>query len=23
TLQHGIQNLLKHFVPDVVEVRPM
>jgi Fe-S cluster biogenesis protein NfuA len=22
TLQHGIQNLLKHFVPDVVEVRP-
>ena len=23
TLKHGIQNLLKHFVPDVVEVRPM
>jgi Fe-S cluster biogenesis protein NfuA len=23
TLQHGIQNLLRHFVPDVVEVRPM
>lgn len=23
TLQHGIQNLLKHFIPDVVEVRPM
>jgi Fe-S cluster biogenesis protein NfuA len=23
TLQLGIQNLLKHFVPDVVEVRPM
>ncbi|NVN85631.1 MAG: NifU family protein [Rhodopseudomonas sp.] len=23
TLQHGIQNLLKHFVPDVVEVRPI
>jgi Fe-S cluster biogenesis protein NfuA len=23
TLQHGIQNLLKHFVPDVVEVQPM
>ena len=23
TLRHGIQNLLKHFVPDVVEVRPM
>jgi Fe-S cluster biogenesis protein NfuA len=22
TLQHGIQNLLRHFVPDVVEVRP-
>ncbi len=22
TLKHGIQNLLKHFVPDVVEVRP-
>ena len=23
TLRHGIQNLLKHNVPDVVEVRPM
>ena len=23
TLQPGIQNLLRHFVPDVVEVRPM
>ena len=23
TLQHGIQNLLKHFVPDVTEVRPI
>jgi len=23
TLKHGIQNLLHHFVPDVVEVRPM
>jgi Fe-S cluster biogenesis protein NfuA len=23
TLRHGIQNLLRHFVPDVVEVRPM
>ena len=23
TLQHGIQNLLKHFIPDVVEVRPV
>ena len=23
TLRHGIQNLLKHYVPDVVEVRPM
>ncbi|HTO60338.1 MAG TPA: NifU family protein, partial [Bradyrhizobium sp.] len=23
TLQHGIQNLLRHFVPEVVEVRPM
>jgi Fe-S cluster biogenesis protein NfuA len=22
TLKHGIQNLLKHYVPDVVEVRP-
>ena len=22
TLQHGIQNLLRHFVPDVTEVRP-
>jgi Fe-S cluster biogenesis protein NfuA len=23
TLRHGIQNLLKHYVPDVIEVRPM
>jgi Fe-S cluster biogenesis protein NfuA len=23
TLRHGIQNLLKHYVPDVVEVRPI
>ena len=23
TLKHGIQNLLKHFVPEVIEVRPM
>jgi Fe-S cluster biogenesis protein NfuA len=23
TLRHGIQNLLKHYVPDVVEVRPV
>ena len=23
TLQHGIQNLLRHFVPDVQEVRPI
>jgi len=23
TLRHGIQNLLRHFVPDVQEVRPM
>ena len=23
TLKHGIQNLLRHFVPGVVEVRPM
>src|SRR5665213_1751088 len=23
TLQHGIQNLLKHFVPDITEVRPV
>ena len=23
TLQHGIQNRLRHFVPDVQEVRPM
>ena len=23
TLRHGIQNLLKHYVPEVVEVRPM
>ena len=22
TLQHGIQNLLRHYLPDVVEVRP-
>ncbi|UTD27165.1 NifU family protein [Bradyrhizobium sp. WD16] len=22
TLKHGIQNLLRHFVPDVIEVRP-
>jgi Fe-S cluster biogenesis protein NfuA len=22
TLQHGIQNLLRHFIPDVTEVRP-
>src|SRR6266496_3857078 len=22
TLRHGIQNLLRHFLPDVVEVRP-
>jgi Fe-S cluster biogenesis protein NfuA len=22
TLRHGIQNLLRHYVPDVVEVRP-
>src|SRR5919202_7124285 len=22
TLKHGIQNLLRHFVPDVTEVRP-
>jgi Fe-S cluster biogenesis protein NfuA len=22
TLRHGIQNLLKHYVPDVIEVRP-
>jgi Fe-S cluster biogenesis protein NfuA len=22
TLQHGIQNLLRHYIPDVVEVRP-
>ena len=22
TLRHGIQNLLKHYVPEVVEVRP-
>jgi Fe-S cluster biogenesis protein NfuA len=22
TLKHGIQNLLRHFVPDIVEVRP-
>jgi Fe-S cluster biogenesis protein NfuA len=23
TLRHGIQNLLRHYVPDVVEVRPL
>jgi len=23
TLRHGIQNLLRHYVPDVVEVRPI
>jgi Fe-S cluster biogenesis protein NfuA len=23
TLRHGIQNLLRHFIPDVVEVRPV
>ncbi|MGD0332329.1 MAG: NifU family protein [Xanthobacteraceae bacterium] len=23
TLRHGIQNLLRHFIPDVIEVRPM
>lgn len=23
TLRHGIENLLRHFVPDVVEVRPV
>jgi len=23
TLKHGIQNLLRHFVPEVVEVQPM
>src|ERR671925_400591 len=23
TLKHGIQNLLRHYLPDVVEVRPM
>ena len=23
TLKHGIQNLLRHFVPEVVEVRPI
>jgi Fe-S cluster biogenesis protein NfuA len=22
TLRHGIQNLLRHYIPDVVEVRP-
>jgi Fe-S cluster biogenesis protein NfuA len=22
TLKHGIQNLLKHFVPSVIDVRP-
>ena len=23
TLRHGIQNLLRHYLPEVVEVRPM
>ena len=23
TLRHGIENLLRHYLPDVVEVRPM
>jgi Fe-S cluster biogenesis protein NfuA len=23
TLKHGIQNLLRHFVPDVTEIRPV
>jgi Fe-S cluster biogenesis protein NfuA len=23
TLKHGIENLLRHFVPEVLEVRPM
>jgi Fe-S cluster biogenesis protein NfuA len=23
TLRHGIQNLLRHYIPDVIEVRPM
>jgi Fe-S cluster biogenesis protein NfuA len=23
TLRHGIQNLLRHYLPDVIEVRPM
>jgi len=23
TLRHGIQNLLRHFIPDVIEVRPI
>ncbi len=23
TLRHGIQNLLRHFIPDVIEVRPV
>ena len=23
TLKHGIENLLRHFVPEVVEVRPV
>ena len=23
TLKHGIQNLLRHFVPEVIEVQPM
>ena len=23
TLRHGIQNLLRHYLPDVIEVRPV
>jgi Fe-S cluster biogenesis protein NfuA len=23
TLKHGVENLLKHFVPEVTEVRPV
>ena len=23
TLRHGIQNLLRHYLPDIIEVRPM
>ena len=23
TMRHGIQNLLRHYLPDIVEVRPM